>query len=873
MATLNGTSGNDFLAAGDTDDDLNGFAGDDTLLGAGGGDYLLGGAGIDSIDGGAGMDTVSYWDAPSGIVINLASGIASNNGEGQVETVINVEHAHGSYFSDSITLSTIGGYVLARAGNDSVSGGVGDDNLIGGSGNDTLNGGSGTDTAEYWDDGYDGIGAAATQGVTVNLVSGTANDNWGFTDTLVSIENVNGSALDDSITGDGAANRLDGQDGNDTLNGGAGNDSLNGGDGNDSLSGGDGDDQLRGDAGNDTLIGGEGNDYLTGGSGDDSLVGGNGFDTADYYFSDSSGSITVDLLAGTASGGGGNDTLSGIEEVNGSNFADSISGDGAANKLNGYDGNDTLNGGAGNDSLNGGDGNDSLSGGDGADQLRGDAGNDTLIGGEGNDYLTGGSGDDSLVGGNGFDTADYYFSDSSGSITVDLLAGTASGGGGNDTLSGIEEVNGSNFADSISGDGAANKLNGYDGNDTLNGGAGNDTLNGGAGNDTLLGGEGGDTLDGGSGNDSLSGGAGADILIGGAGNDTLDGGVLTDRISFGADANTVSYASSTAGVNVNFSTVSGDGSSGFGTAADGMGGTDILINVSRFVGSAHNDIILGSSALIFEVFEGGAGNDTIDGGLVSDTRHGEDTNAAEYSSAGAAVNVNLATGTATGGAGNDTLRNINQVRGSAYNDVLTGSSDNVLTEQFEGRGGDDTIDGAGGIDLVRYYSATAGVSVNLATGIATSLGADAGIGTDTLSNIEGVRGSHHADLLTGGNVANDAFEFFQGFAGNDTIDGGSGYDRADYSHSNAAVQVVLGGVGTGTALGSDVGFDTLISIEGVRGSSFNDTLTGSDSGAFESFEGREGNDIIDGKGGVDRVDYFVSKGQRYSRWRRRQRHP
>jgi hypothetical protein len=41
----------------------------------------------------------------------------------------------------------------------------------------------------------------------------------------------------------------------------------------------------------------------------------------------------------------------------------------------------------------------------------------------------------------------------------------------------------------------------------------------------------------------------------------------------------------------------------------------------------------------------------------------------------------------------------------------------------------------------------------------------------------------------------------------------------------------------------------------VRGSEFNDTLTGSDTGTFESFEGRAGNDTIDGKGGTDRVDY------------------
>ena len=130
-------------------------------------------------------------------------------------------------------------------------------------------------------------------------------------------------------------------------------------------------------------------------------------------------------------------------------------------------------------------------------------------------------------------------------------------------------------------------------------------------------------------------------------------------------------------------------------------------------------LVLGGAGLVFEVGEGGAGDDPIDAGAVTDTLNGDNTSAAEYASASAAVSVNLATGAATGGAGNDTLLNITQARGSAYNDTLTGSNTSLLTEQFEGRGGNDTIDGAGGLDLVRYYSATAGVRVNLATGVAT----------------------------------------------------------------------------------------------------------------------------------------------------------
>lgn len=83
-----------------------------------------------------------------------------------------------------------------------------------------------------------------------------------------------------------------------------------------------------------------------------------------------------------------------------------------------------------------------------------------------------------------------------------------------DTLSNIENVEGSQYADAISGDIGDNRLSGLSGDDALNGGAGNDILDGGAGNDTL---------DGGTGDDSLSGGLGDDTFVftTGDGNDTV----------------------------------------------------------------------------------------------------------------------------------------------------------------------------------------------------------------------------------------------------------------------------------------------------------------------------------------------------------------
>ena len=165
---------------------------------------------------------------------------------------------------------------------------------------------------------------------------------------------------------------------------------------------------------------------------------------------------------------------------------------------------------------------------------------------------------------------------------------------------------------------------------------------------------------------------------------------------------------------------------------------------------------------------------------------------------------------------------------------------------------------------MRYDNAsTAGVIASLVTGIVSS---DGDGGTDTLSNIEGLYGSKFNDRLIGGNAANGVTvgdglsEIFRGDAGNDTIDGGQGYDRVDYTSSTAGVVVTLNDTLDGTASDGLGGTDVLRNIEGVRGSAFNDTLTGSDTAAFESFEGREGNDSIDGKGGIDRVDYQNSKG-------------
>jgi hypothetical protein len=163
----------------------------------------------------------------------------------------------------------------------------------------------------------------------------------------------------------------------------------------DTIEGGPGDDTLTGTSGNDTIFGFNGNDTLIGLAGRDTLNGGAGTDTADY--SDSSTAVTVNLATNTASGGDAQgDTFVSVENLDGSDYDDSLTGDGNDNNLDGRAGNDTLIGGAGDDRLRGRDGDDTLDGGAGADDLDGDDGNDIVVWDSADKAIDGDSGRDTL---------------------------------------------------------------------------------------------------------------------------------------------------------------------------------------------------------------------------------------------------------------------------------------------------------------------------------------------------------------------------------------------------------------------------------------------------------------------------------------------
>ena len=201
-------------------------------------------------------------------------------------------------------------------------------------------------------------------------------------------------------------------------------------------------DVLTGGPGRDVIVAFGGNDSINGAGGDDLICGGDGADT---------------ITAGT-----GNDTV----------FAQA-----GADTVAGSSGNDRLYGEHHADVLRGGKGQDTVIGGRGADTMSGDLEDDLLIGGLGNDSYRGGSGDDTAS-----------FAAAPTGVRVSLLRRVARGDGV-DTISGIERLRGSRFADRLFGSPLADTLHGLMGNDVLVGAGGYDRLFGGRGRDRCADGE------------------------------------------------------------------------------------------------------------------------------------------------------------------------------------------------------------------------------------------------------------------------------------------------------------------------------------------------------------------------------------------------
>lgn len=844
-----GSPGADFLVSSGTGGLIGGDAGDDLIAGSAGDDWIAGGAGADMMTGGAGRDTLSYATSAAAVTIDLERLIATG-GDAEGDLFDAFEDVMGSSFDDRLSGDRGANVLSGGSGNDVLVGARGDDILAGGAGADRLDGGAGYDTADY---------GASVNAVTVDLANVAAGSGDAAGDVLIDIERIVGSAFADSISGGGRS---------ETLEGGAGDDRIDGRDG---------------------------DDILVGGAGGDELIGGNGVDIADY--SASGTGVAVDLSIGIGLGGDADgDRLTGIEELVGSAFADTLTGDVADNRLDGRAGADTLIGGGGFDTADyrasgagvtadlaagtalGGDAEgdtllqiEALVGSIYADRLAGDAAINTLIGGAGDDVLAGRGGGDTIDGGDGFDIADY--ADSAGAVTVDLASGTGSSGdAAGDTLVGIEGISGGAGDDILLGDDGDNRFAGLAGADVIDGRGGIDIADysasiavdvdlgrasqiGGdaegdrlSGIETLIGSNYADRLAGMMGAETLFGGAGADTLDGGAGDDRLIGGAGADSFAGGDGLDTADYSANAVAIAIDLSA---------GTSSGGDADGDTFLGVERFIGSAFADTLTGDAG--DQIFLGGAGIDILSGGAGFDT--------ASYEDATGGVQVDLATGRQAGG---DFLSGNEALIGSAYADTLAGDG---AANNLDGGDGDDALDGRAGDDVMTggvgddsYVVDSVGDNVIELLGGGTDIVRTALTSYTIGDHIDDLSYSGTGNFVGTGNWLDNALygkvgaDTLNGMAGDDKLsggmgadrlDGGDGRDQVDYSKS----QAVTVNLATNVNRGGEAEGDSLFGIEIVVGSSYADTITGSDDTLNgDTLYGRNGNDTLNGGAGADTLD-------------------
>lgn len=782
-------------------DDTYSVHGDTAIAGAGG-SFMRLGEFADTYIAGTGFDqiTFDFETGGSGAIVNLATGDISDTW-GNVETLVTsaiatFESLRGSQYGDSLT------------------GDAGDNHFRGLAGADTIDGGAGSDTVRYDRDANYG----GTFGVDVNLEENTATDGFGFTDTLLNIENVRGTAFDDVIEGDDGDNDLRGLDGNDVLSGGGGNDVINPGDN-------------------------SGYDLIELSDGNDTLVFSNANLTNSYYeisASDAPVSITfnIDGVANTGSinkGIFGIDTLVDIERPLDAGFfvgGLGLFGGLAADTYNlNIDSNQWIQvaSSAGNDVINitgtglvranyasaqssivadlaagtitGGfaEGIDTIAGPGRLWEVRASQYGDILTGSANDESFITERGNDIVDGGAGFDRVRYDRSGVEG-VFVDLNLGFATGTWGGsiftDTLSNIEWVRGSrDDADTLFGSGAGERFQGRGGGDFINGRGGNDDLQGEDGDDVLIGGIG---------DDLLQGGYGDDVLFGNGGNDTLDGGDGID---------TASYLTATSRVVVKLNLTADVG---------GGEGIDQYISIENVVGSKFNDRITGDAGN--NVLSGGngddvliglAGDDILDGGIGNDELTGSGGN--DTLSGGNGFDILNGLGGADemdGGSGNDTITG-----GDGLDTVNGGGGDDLIF----GNSGSDTLFGDNGADTIR--GGTAADVINGGNGDDKLYG---GVGTDTIFGGDG------NNLLWGGNGPasgdnkRDTFVFnslaFGGSAGRDTIrDFEDGKDKLDLSLSEYSdfADVFADATQVGADLRIDWDFAGVLIIENFTLAEFN----------------------------------------------------
>ncbi|WP_165798944.1 calcium-binding protein [Shimia abyssi] len=795
---VQGYDGDDVLFGSQLASDiLNGGAGDDvlgtinqnsysnfdletvtTLAGGSGNDLFVAGDAREVFIGGPDIDELTYEASDAAVQVSLATGVGTG-GFAEADQIYQVEILTGSAFGDLLVGDDLGNLLLGWLGDDTINGGgdadllfgdaghdllqggLGNDALHGGDGNDTLDGGEGVDTASF--NLYqitpknlaDGIVTEAG-GIVADLTTGIAGS-----DTLIDIENLEGTNADDTLRGDEFDNALAGDGGDDLLEGNGGDDVLLGGDGNDTLRGGSGDDWFSGGGGSNLHSGDDGDDTLDFAGRDYGItvvmagVGSRqGLDTGivnslvevDFPVWTDSLSTEIgpsgdpeDLIAtGTdeirfttrtldrGTPDPSDDLVENVAEITPERIfrlnpeyargpADLLPVDGlpdfvlrtaeqAITVVGRYVGTIDLF--------------------DGIETIVGGLGDDDFLGNSEDTTFHGGIGEDTIRGGAGSDTSSYLASEAA--VTINLGTGVIEGGDATgDVLESIENITGSEWDDSLTGDEGANWLKGDKGSDTLIGGAGDDTLQGGEGLDSHVGGAGRDTVifDYSSENYTarrIEGGGLRIFEIDGAerlGEDIIAGDIevvqFTDRTFEIADLPVLdgtAYDDVLNGTDVGDVVMGREGSD----RMSGNGGADLLYGDEGddvINGGANNDTLIGGAGR--DRMAGGDGDDlyqvdNLNDWIVEFEDSGDDT---VESSVDHTLDPEVETLRFVGDIGRTGLGNdgANRIEGTAANDHLDGAGGN---DTLEGGGGNDLLTGGAGADTFVFAAGNGNDTIN-----------------------------------------------------------------------------------------------------------------------------------------------------------------
>ena len=402
----------------------------------------------------------------------------------------------------------------------------------------------------------------------------------------------------------------------------------------------------------------------------------------------------------------------------------------------------------------------------------------------------------------------------------------------------------------IRGDWGDDNLIGGSSSDTFYALGGSDYIVPGAGNDTVYGGEGNDWID-------IDANHGQDVLYGGPGSNFYN----FTAVDY-SQPETIIGSTNAADIDTILLATGGSG-----TQVLHIGADYIKTSAGATVASFQNvdALQLGDDnySIIFDApsplsITGGAGNAAMTGTDAADTLYGGSGN-----------------DTINGLGGNDTLGG-----GDGSDTINAGDGDDVI---FETAGGNDVINGGAGNDILDYSNAFGQMVLTVTASQASSTAT----GTDSLTGIEGVRGTFGGDAISGtgstainlyGGEGNDTINVFNtggtgwrmfGEDGSDSLTGDTGNDTLD---GGAGADVMFGGAGNDTYYvdtqgdvvveSANHGIDTVMASVTYSIASAanveNLTLTGgadiggTGNGMDNTITGNDGNNTLDGgAGGTD----------------------